>query len=157
MGAGQDAPQPQSRTDQPPLTGVKQQPSSAVQQVRPRVAHRELSRRINIAGGVLALPKVEYYGVPVILDVPGLGFVDVPEDEYARLYEKLSSSDSGQVEEAMSSLRRIKALEEAEVEAHERGPERAGPGDVQDLSGRISGDLSEPIFFHSRGQTRSRR
>jgi hypothetical protein len=94
VGAGQDAPQPQS--DQPPLPGVKQQPS-AVQQVRPRVAHRELSRRINIAGGVLALPKVEYYGVPVILDVPGLGFVDVPEDEYARLYEKLSSSDSGQV------------------------------------------------------------
>ena len=46
----------------------------------------------------------------------------MPEDEYARLYEKLSSSDSEQVEEAMSSLRRIKALEEAEVEAHERGP-----------------------------------
>ena len=157
VGAGQDAPQPQSRTDQPPLTGVKQQPSSAVQQVRPRAVYRELGRRINIAGGVLALPKVEYYGVPVILDVPGLGFVDVPEDEYARLYEKLSSSDSGQVEEAMSSLHRIKALEEAEVEAHERGPERAGPGDIQDLSGRISGDLSEPIFFHSRGQTRSRR
>ena len=116
-----------------------------------------LSRRINIAGGVLALPKVVYYGVPVILDVPGLGFVDVPEDEYARLYEKLSSSDSEQVEEAMSSLRRIKALEDAEVEAHERGPERTGPGDIQDLSGRISKDLSEPIFFHSRGQTRSRR
>ena len=149
VGASQDAPQPQSRTDQPPLTGVEQQRSSAVEQVRPRVAHRELSRRIDIAGGVLALPKVEYSGVPVILDVPGLGFVDVPEDEYARLYEKLSSSDSGQVEEAMSSLHRIKALEEAEVEALERGPERAGPGDVQ--------DLSEPIFFHSRGQTRSRR
>ena len=155
VGAGQDAPQPQS--DQPPFTGVEQQPSGAVQQVRPRAVYRELARRINIAGGVLALPKVVYYGVPVILDVPGLGFVDVPEDEYARLYEKLSSSDSEQVEEAMSSLRRIKAWEEAEVEAHERGPERAGPGDVQGLSGRISGDLSEPIFFHSRGQTRSRR
>jgi hypothetical protein len=63
VGAGQDAPRPQSRTDQPPLSGVKQQPSRAVQQVRPRVAHRELSRRIDIAGGVLALPKVEYYGV----------------------------------------------------------------------------------------------
>ena len=157
VGVGQDAPQPQSRTDRPPLTGVEQQPSSAVQQVRPRAVYRGLSRRINIADGVLALPKVVYYGVPVILDVPGLGFVDVPEDEYARLYEKLSSSDSGQVEEAMSSLRRIKALEEAEVEALERGPERAGLGDVQGLSGRISGDLSEPIFFHSRGQTRSRR
>jgi hypothetical protein len=157
VGAGQNAPQPQSRTDQPPFTGVEQQRSSAVQQVRPRAVYRELARRINIAGGVLALPKVVYYGVPVILDVPGLGFVDVPEDEYARLYEKLSSSDSGQVEDAMSSLHKIKALEEAEVEAHERGPERAGPGDIQDLSGRISGDLSEPIFFHSRGQRRSRR
>ena len=121
VGAGQDAPQPQSRTDQPPLTGVKQEPSSAVQQVRPRAVYRELSRRINIAGGVLALPKVVYYGVPVILDVPGLGFVDVPEHEYAQLYEKLSSSDSEQVEEAMSSLHRIKALEEAEVEAHDAG------------------------------------
>jgi hypothetical protein len=157
VGAVQDAPQPQSRTDQPPLTGVEQQRSGAVQQVRPRAVYRELARRINIAGGVLALPKVVYYGVPVILDVPGLGFVDVPEDEYARLYEKLSSSDAGQVEEAMSSLRKMKALEEAEVEAHERGLERTGPGDVQGLSGRISGDLSEPIFFHSRGQSRSRR
>ena len=150
VGAGQDAPQPQARTEQPTLPGVEQQPSSAVQQqVRPRAVYREITRRIDITGGVLALPKVVYNGVPVILDVPGLGFVDVPEHEYARLYEKLSSSDSEQVEEAMSSLRRIKALEEAEVEAHERGPERAGPGDVQ--------DLSEPIFFHSRGQTRSRR
>jgi hypothetical protein len=157
IGAGQDAPPGQSRTDQRPLTGVEQQPSRAVQQVRPRAVYREISRRTNIAGGVLALPEVVYYGVPVILDVPGLGFVDVPEDEYSRLYEKLSSSDSEQMEEAMSSLRRIKALEEAEVEAHERGPERAAPGDIQDLSGRISKDLSEPIFFHSRGQARSRR
>ena len=162
VGASQDAPQPQSRTDRPPLTGMEQQPSSAVQQVRPRAVYREVARRINIAGGVLTLPKVVYYGVPIILDVPGLGLVDVPEDEYARLYEKLSSSDSEQLDEAMSSLRRIKALEEAEVEAHERGPERTGPGDIPDLSGRISKDLSskdlsEPIFFHSRGQTRSRR
>jgi hypothetical protein len=157
VGAGQDAPQLQSRTDQPPLMGAKRQPSATVQQVRPRAVYRGIARRINIADGVLALPKVVYYGVPVILDVPGLGFVDVPEDEYARLYEKLSSSDSEQVEEAMSSLRRLKALEDAEVEAHERGPERAGPGDVPDLSGRFSKDLSEPIFFHSRGQPRSRR
>jgi len=157
VGAGQDAPQPPSRTDRPPPTGEEQQPSSAVQQVRPRAVYREITRRINIAGGVLALPTVAYYGVPVILDVPGLGFVDVPEDEYGRLYERLSSSDSEQVEEAMSSLRRIKALEEAEVEAHERGPERTGPGDTHGFSGRISKDLSEPIFFPSRGQPRSRR
>src|SRR5262245_43228907 len=75
VGASQDAPQPQA--DQPFLGGVKQQPSSAPQQVRPRAVYRGISRRINIADGVLALPKVVYYGVPVILDVPGLGFVDV--------------------------------------------------------------------------------
>jgi hypothetical protein len=149
VGAGQDAPQPQSRTDQPPLTGVKQQPSSAVQQVRPRAVYRELARRINIAGGVLALPKVVYYGVPVILDVPGLGFVDVPEHEYARLYEKLSSSDSEQVQEAMSSLRKLKELEEAEVEALHRGPERMAPDNPQ--------DLSEPIFFGSPSRAETRR
>ena len=157
VDAGQDASQPQSGIDRSLLTGVKQPPSSAVQQRRPRAVYRGSAQHINIADGVLALPNVVYYGVPVILDVPGLGFVDVPEDEYARLYQKLSSSDSEQMEEAMSSLRRLKELEDAEVEAHERGPERAGPGGVQDLSGRISKDLSEPIFFHSRGQTRSRR
>jgi len=148
VGAGQDAPQPQSRTDQPPLTGVKQQPSGAVQQVRPRAVYREISRRIEIAGGALALPKVAYYGVPVILDVPGLGFVDVPEDEYARLYENLSSSDSEQVQDAMSALRRFKEAEEAEVEALQHAP-RMEPDDVQ--------DLSEPIFFHSPSRVQPRR
>ena len=156
VGARQDAPQPQSRTDRP-LRGVEQQPSSTVQQVRPRSVYREIVRRINIAGGVLALPVVGYYGVPVILNLPGLGLVDVPEDEYARLFDKLSSSEPEQMQDALSSLRRLKEQEEAEVEAAQRRPETAEPEDIQDLSGRISKDLSEPIFFHSRGQTRSRR
>jgi hypothetical protein len=147
-GAGQDAPQPQSRTNQSPLPGVKQQPNTALQQVRPRVAPRELSRRIDVAGGVLALPKVEYYGVPVILDVPGLGFVDVPEDEYPQLYEKLLSSDSEQVQEAISALRRFKEAEEALVEALQHAP-RMEPDDIQ--------DLSEPIFFHSPSGVQRRR
>jgi hypothetical protein len=69
VGAGQD---------------VSQQPA---QQVRRRAVYREPARRINIAGGVLVLPVVLYYGVPVILNVPELGYVDVPEDEYAQLYD----------------------------------------------------------------------
>src|SRR5262249_5576143 len=103
----------------------------------------------NVAGGVLVLPVVVYYGVPVILNVPELGYVDVPEDEYARLYDKLSSSDSEQVQEAMSSLRKLKELEEAEVEAAQHGPERMAPADLQ--------DLSEPIFFGSPSRTETRR
>jgi len=73
--------------------------------------------------------------------VPELGYVDVPEDQYARLYDKLSSSNSEQVQEAMSSLRKLKELEEAEVEAWQRGPESVEPDNIE--------DLSEPIFFRS--------
>ena len=147
---GQDSPQQQSRTtDRPPLMGVEHVPSSGAQQARPRAVYREPARRINIAGGVLVLPVVVYYGVPVILNVPELGYVDVPEDEYARLYDKLSSSDSEQVQEAMSSLRKLKELEEAEVEAAQRGPERMEPANRE--------DLSEPIFFGSPSRTETRR
>jgi len=147
---GQDAPQQQSRTtDRPPLMGVEHVPSSGAQPVRRRAVYREPARRINVAGGVLVLPVVVYYGVPVILNVPELGYVDVPEDEYARLYDKLSSSDSEQVQEAMSSLRKLKELEEAEVEAAQRGPERMEPANRE--------DLSEPIFFGSPSRTQTRR
>src|SRR5262245_18176402 len=149
-GAGRGAPQQRSRTtDRPPRMGVEQVPSSGAQQVRRRAAYREPGRRINIAGRVLVLPVVVYYGVPVILNVPGLGYVDVPEGEYARLYDKLSSSDSELVQEVMSSLRKLKELEEAEVEAAQRGPERMEPANRQ--------DLSEPIFFDSPSRTETRR
>src|SRR5262249_44148037 len=94
-GAGQNASHERARTtNHPPLTGVEHVPSSGAQQVRRRAVYREPARRINIVGGVLVLPVVVYYGVPVILNVPELGYVDVPEEEYARLYDKLSSSDS---------------------------------------------------------------
>jgi len=147
---GQDSPQQQSRTtDRPPLVGLEHVPSSGAQQVRRRAVYREPARRINIAGGVLVLPVVGYYGVPVILNVPELGYVDVPEEEYARLYDELSSSDAELVQEAMSSLRKLKELEEAEVEALQRAPERVEPDDTQ--------DLSEPIFFGSPSRVETRR
>src|SRR6266436_3430789 len=150
VGAGQDASQQRSRTtDRPPLMGVEDVQRSSAQQVRRRAVYREPARRINIAGGVLVLPAVVYYRVPVILNVPGLGYVDVPEDEYARLYDKLSSSDSELVQEAMSSLRKLKELEEAEVEAAQRGPERMEPANRE--------DLSEPIFFDAPSRTETRR
>ena len=147
---GQDAPQQQSRTtDRAPLVGMEHVPNSGAQQARRRAVYREPARRINIAGGVLVLPAVVYYGVPVILNVPELGYVDVPEDEYARLYDKLSSSDSALVQEAMSSLRKLKELEEAEVEALQHAQERVEPDDTQ--------DLSEPIFFGSPSRVETRR
>src|SRR5262249_1385953 len=149
-GAGQNASHERSRTtNHPPLTGVEHVPSSGAQQVRRRAVYREPARRINIVGGVLVLPVVVYYGVPVLLNVPELGYVDVPEEEYARLYDKLSSSDSELVQEAMSSLRKLKELEEAEVEAAQSGPERMEPANRE--------DLSEPIFFDLPSRTETRR
>src|SRR5258708_39278306 len=71
VGAGQDAPQQRSgTTDRPPLMGAEDVPWSSAQQVRRRAVYREPARRINIAGGVLVLPAVLYYSVPVILTVP---------------------------------------------------------------------------------------
>jgi hypothetical protein len=52
---------------------------------------------------------VAYYGVPVILDVPGIGYAELSEDEYARLYKQLSSSEQEQVDAATASLQAIKA------------------------------------------------
>jgi hypothetical protein len=54
------------------------------------------------------------------------------------------------VQEAMSSLQKLKELEEAEIEAAQRGPKRIEPADLE--------DLSEPIFFDlpSRVETRRR-
>src|SRR5262249_57200165 len=83
---GREAPQQQSRTtDRPLLVGLEHVPNSGAQQARRRAVYREPARRVNIAGGVLVLPAVVYYGVPVILNLPELGSVDVPKDEYARL------------------------------------------------------------------------
>jgi hypothetical protein len=84
---------------------------------------------------------VAYYGVPVILDVPGIGFVEVSEDEYAQLYKQLSSSGQEQVNAAIASLRAIKAAEDAEIEAAQNAP-RSTPG-------HFERDLSEPNLVWS--------
>ena len=47
------------------------------QRVPPRAVLREVARRVSVAGGVIVLPVVAFFGAPVILDVPGIGYVDV--------------------------------------------------------------------------------
>jgi hypothetical protein len=133
------------------VSGVRNTPSMSVRAGRPRAVERNVGQRITIAGGVLVLPEVAYYGVPVILDVPGLGFVDVPEEEYARLYERLASSDPEQIEAAMVSLRAIKGAEDLEIEAAQRRPALSS-GDTY----LVERDLSEPISF-DRPSSSSRR
>ena len=79
--------------------------------------------------------------------MPGIGYVDVPEDEDARLYDKLSSPDPDQIDAALATLRKIKAVEDEAVEAAQRRP----PDDLLPPPER---DLSEPISFGSRFSAR---
>src|SRR5262245_40301634 len=144
------APSGGSRQERSNFSGMRNAPGGSVQAGRPRAVERNVGRRITIAGGVLVLPEVAYYGVPVILDVPGLGFVDVPEDEYARLYEGLSSSDPEQIDAAMASLRAIKAAEDFEIEAAQRRPALSSEGTD------LERDLSEPISFDRPSNYRAR-
>jgi hypothetical protein len=131
-------------------SGATNTPSVAVQAGRPRAVERNVGQRITIPGGVLVLPEVAYYGVPVILDVPGVGFVDVPEEEYAWLYERMASSDPDQIEAAMVSLRAIKAAEDLEIEAAQRRPALSSDDTY------LERDLTEPISF-DRASSSSRR
>lgn len=112
---------------------------------RARAVHRQIARRIAITGGVLVLPVVVYYGVPVVLEVPEIGSVLVSEEDYASLYDQLSSTDPQQVELGVAALRAIKAKETAE--GAQDGPINVVPANVESESS--ARDLSEPMSFSS--------
>jgi len=107
--------------------------------------HRQIARRIAITGGVLVLPVVVYYGVPVVLEVPEIGSILVSEEDYASLYDQLSSTDPQQVELGVAALRAIKAKETAE--GAQDGPINVVPANVESESS--ARDLSEPMSFSS--------
>ena len=121
---------------------------------RGRAVHREIARRVVIAGGVLALPIVTFYGAPVNLEVPQIGYVQVSEEDYAKLYDKLSSSDPQQLEDGIAALRQIKANETLEQAQGE--PINMVPANAEPLES-YARDLSEPISFSSPSKGRPRR
>jgi hypothetical protein len=65
---------------------------------------REVTRHVRFHGGVLALPALVTLGVPVLLDVPGIGEVSVPEETYTSLYPMFSSDDEADRERAYRQL-----------------------------------------------------
>src|SRR5215467_3059558 len=115
--------------------------------------HREIARRIAITGGVLVLPVVAYYGVPVVLEVPEIGSVLVSEENYARLYDQLSSSDPQQLDVGIAALRTIKANEA--LEQAQGGTVNMVPADAEPEESNAR-DLSEPVSFSSPTKGRSR-
>jgi hypothetical protein len=141
-GQASPAPSPQLGAA---TSNTQRAPSGGPQPERPRAVYRDVAHRLAIAGGVLVLPKVAFYSMPVILDVPQVGYVELPEDEYASLFDKLTSSDPMQVEDAVTALRKIKANEDAKVEAILHRSDEAPSGSDESLE--VGWDLSEPLSF----------
>ena len=115
--------------------------------------HREIARRIVITGGVLVLPVVAYYGVPIILEVPEIGSVLVSEENYANLYDQLSSPDPQQVELGIAALRAIKANETDEQA--QNGSVNMVPANAESVDPGAR-DLSELVSFSSPPKGRPR-
>ena len=112
-----------------------------------RAVERDVAARVAVGSGVLVLPAVAYFGVPIILDVPDLGYVELSEERYAELYDKLLSVDPEQVQEAIAALKQSKAAEEAEIEAFQHGPPPNADAPSDDLPAVVERDLSEPVSF----------
>src|SRR5262249_2601229 len=98
------------------------------QYARARALHREIGRRIAVTGGVLVLPVVAYYRLPVILGVPEIGSFLVSEEKYPTLYDHLSPPDPKKIELGIAPLRTIKANETTE-QAQDR-PANMAPADA---------------------------
>ena len=69
---------------------------------------RAIARHVRFHGRLLAVPAVVAIGIPVFLDVPDLGEVSIPEDDYPEIYGLLTSDDAADQEKAFALLQSIK-------------------------------------------------
>jgi hypothetical protein len=89
--------------------------------------NRPVARHVRLHGGVLAVPAVVAFGVPVILQVPGIGPVSVPEDRYRTLYDLLASDNPDDWERAYTDLERIQRETPAASIVMNNAPQNFGP------------------------------
>jgi hypothetical protein len=69
---------------------------------------RAIARHVRFHGRLLAVPAVVAIGIPVFLDVPDLGEVSIPEDDYPEIYGLLTSDDAADQEKAFALLQSMK-------------------------------------------------
>jgi hypothetical protein len=113
---------------------------------------RPITRQVVFHGGLLAIPAVVAFGVPVLLEVPGIGSVSVAEDRYRELYELLTSENAADSERAYTELKQIK-LSEPSTDPIDGPPvaptNMLPPGFKAGAPRAVSGarDLAEPLSF----------
>ena len=83
------------------MPGLRPVPSVAS---LPSMRNRPIVRHVHVSGVALDVPAIVIVGAPYIIDVPGLGWVYVPEDEYPALFAMLTSEDPVQVEAGYALL-----------------------------------------------------
>ncbi len=97
------APPDHSQADLPGFRHVPSVSSLPSMQSRPIVRHV-------IVGSVsFDVPAIAIVGAPYVIEVPGLGWVYVPEEEYSSLFAMLTSDDPVQIEAAYVRLQEFAA------------------------------------------------
>ena len=66
--------------------------------------NRPIVRHVHVSGLAFGVPAIVIVGAPYVIDVPGLGWVYVPEVEYPALFAMLTSEDPAQVEAGYALL-----------------------------------------------------
>ena len=72
---------------------------------------RPIARHVRTHGIDFDIPAVVVLGSPYVIDVPGLGWVYVPEDEYPELFAMLTADDPDQVEAAYERLQQLASIQ----------------------------------------------
>jgi hypothetical protein len=97
--------QPTADNDRP---GVRRVPDVSS---LPGMSRRPIARHVRIHGIDFDIPAIVVVGAPYVIDVPGLGWVYVPEDEYPELFAMLTSDDPDQVEAAYERLQQLASVQ----------------------------------------------
>lgn len=71
----------------------------------PSMRSRPIARHVLVGGVAFDVPAIAIVGAPYVIDVPDLGWVYVPEEEYPSLFAMLTSDDPIKVEAAYDRLR----------------------------------------------------
>ena len=77
----------------------------------PGMRKRPIARHVRTHGIDFDIPAVVVVSAPYVIDVPGLGWVYVPEDEYPELFAMLTSDDPDQVEAAYERLQHLASIQ----------------------------------------------
>jgi hypothetical protein len=78
-----------------------------------RIGRTAAVKVVSVAGELLALPPPSAKGLPVHLNVPSIGRIEVPEERYREIFALLVSDEPPRQQEALNKLRDLKDATEA--------------------------------------------